>query len=124
MLYAKRSLNYLLSISVLRRLGLALLYALRIKAGGIYAEHLANARNVGFRRYLSMKNFIHVSTDGPFNPYSKVYDLAGVRRDFQDFEIVRSNKFFMHAPPLNVKWLPFADLWGWHLWVNMKPKNF
>ena len=32
-----------------------------------------------------MNNFIHVSTDGPFNPYSKVYSLKEVREDFPDF---------------------------------------
>jgi len=122
MLYARRSLNYLLSIFALRRLGLLLLYALRINPGGIYDEHLNNARRIGILKYLSMKNFIHVSTDGPFNPYSKVYDLRTVRKDFDDFTIERVHKHFMHAPPLNVKWLPLARQLGWHLWVHMRPK--
>jgi len=123
MLYAKRSLNYLLSISVLRRLGLLGLYGLGIKAGGIYGDHLENARKVGIGNYLSMKNFIHVSTDGPFNPYSKVYSLKEVREDFPDFEIVKYEMHFMHAPPLKVKWLPLAGLLGWHLWVWMRPRK-
>jgi SAM-dependent methyltransferase len=123
MLYAKMSLNYLLSISVFRRLGLLGLYELGIKASGIYGDHLANARKVGIGNYLSMENFIHVSTDGPFNPYSKVYGLKQVREDFSDFEIVKAEKHFMHAPPLKVKWLPLAGLIGWHLWVWMKPRK-
>lgn len=122
MLYSKWSLNYLLSISILRRLGLVALHILGTKPSGIYGAHLANARKAGIRKYLSMKNFIHVSTDGPFNPYSKVYATADVRADFPDFEIAESKKHFMHAPPLNVKWLPLARLLGWHLWVKMRPR--
>lgn len=122
MLYAKWSLNYLLSIYVLRRLGLLLLYTFGVRAGGIYGDHLNNARKMGIWKYLSMKNFINVSTDGPFNPYSKVYGLREVRADFPDFEIVNDDKHFMHAPPLPVKWLPLARFLGWHLWVTMKPR--
>ncbi|MFN0277066.1 MAG: class I SAM-dependent methyltransferase [Pyrinomonadaceae bacterium] len=123
MLYAKRSLNYLLVISVLRRLGLLGLYGLGLKADGIYDDHIQNARQAGIWNYLSMKNFIHVSTDGPFNPYSKVYDLSEVRADFPDFEIVKCERYFMHAPPLKVEWLPLAGLLGWHLWVWMNPRK-
>ena len=123
MLYAKWSLNYLLSIFVLRRLGLLGLYGLGVRAEGIYADHLSNARKAGIWKYLAMRNFIHVSTDGPFNPYSKVYGISDVREDFPDFEIVASEKHFMHAPPLKVKWLPLAGLLGWHLWVKMRPRG-
>lgn len=123
MLYAKWSLNYLLSISVARRLGLLGLYASGINPGGIYGEHLDNARKVGVLKYLSMNNFIHVSTDGPFNPYSKVYGHREIAEDFPDFEIVGADKHFMHAPPLPVGWLPLASLLGWHLWVTMKARS-
>ena len=123
MLYAKRSLNYLLSIFVLRRLGLLGLYGLGIKASGIYGEHLENAKKAGIRNYLSMKNFINVSTDGAFNPYSKVYALIDVRTDFPHFDVVKTERHFMHAPPLKVSWLPLASLLGWHLWVWMKPRK-
>lgn len=123
MLYAKRSLNYLVSISVLRRLGLLALYSLGVKAGGIYGDHLENARKAGIWNYLSMKNFINVSTDGPFNPYSKAYGIEEVREDFPDFEIVKTEKHFMHAPPMPVKWLPLDGLLGWHLWVWMRPRK-
>jgi len=70
-----------------------------------------------------MINFIHVSTDGPFNPYSKVHGLEEVRTDFPDFEVVKCERLFMHAPPLKVKWLPLAGFLGWHLWVWMKPRK-
>jgi SAM-dependent methyltransferase len=123
MLYAKWSLNYLLSISVVRRLGLWAMYGLGIKGSGIYADHLANASKAGVFNYLEMSNFINVSTDGPFNPYSKVYGMSQVEADLPDLQIVEMHKEFMHAPPLPVGWLPLASLLGWHLWVTLKPKK-
>ncbi|MFO1356302.1 MAG: class I SAM-dependent methyltransferase [Gammaproteobacteria bacterium] len=122
MLYAKRSLNYLVSIAILRRLGLALVYATGAPARGKIAQHVANARAMGLARYLRMENFIHPNTDTPRNPYSKVYDLATVRADFPDFEIIRHYKRNMHAPPLPVHGLPFGRLMGWHLWVHLRPR--
>src|SRR3546814_10724454 len=106
MLYARRSLNYLLSIGVARRLGLIALYAFGGRGSSIYDQHVRNARETGLLRYLRMENFIHRNTDGPLNPYSKVYDPDLVRQDFPDFEIVKSYQRFMYAPPLPVSWLP------------------
>lgn len=123
MLYAKWSLNYMLSISVLRRLGLLILHSFGMRPGGIYDDHLENARSLGIWNYIAMDNFIHVSTDGPFNPYSKVYSIADVRRDFADFDVVSADKHFMHAPPLPVGWLPLSSIAGWHLWLHMRPKK-
>jgi ubiquinone/menaquinone biosynthesis C-methylase UbiE len=121
MLYAKWSLNYLLSISLLRRLGLMALYAGSYSGDSVYGKHVANARAVGLANYLKMPNFIHRNTDGPMNPYSKVYGIEDVRRDFSSFEIVRAYKRFMHAPPLRSEWLPLERLLGWHLWVHLRP---
>jgi len=121
MLYSKWSLNYLVSIGGVRRLGLMMLSLTNYDPGGIYGQHLANARGMGLWRYLGMKNFIHKNTDGPLNPYSKVYDLHEVKRNFQNFKVLRSYKQFMHAPPLPVGWLPFEKILGWHLWVHMRP---
>lgn len=122
MLYAKYSLNYLLSISILRRVGLIALYYLRINPGGIYNSHLKSAREAGLWNYLRMENFIHRSTDGPQNPYSKVYDKALVEKDFPLFEIKKMYKVFMHAPPLPVHALPGGKYWGWHIWVHLIQK--
>jgi SAM-dependent methyltransferase len=123
MLYAKWSLNYLLSISVARRLGLLAMYGLGVKGSGIYADHIANAKKAGIDNYLRMNNFINVSTDGPFNPYSKVYGRREIKDDFTNFEIAETHKEFMHAPPLPVGWLPLSSVLGWHLWVEMRPKK-
>lgn len=121
MLYSKWSLNYLLAIGVVRRVGLLGLKLIRFDPGGIYSQHLKNINKTGVRKYLQMKNFIHLNTDGPMNPYSKVYDEALIKKDFTDFEIVKTYKRFMHAPPLKVGWLPLEKLLGWHLWAHLKP---
>jgi SAM-dependent methyltransferase len=123
MVYAKWSMNYLLAIGVLRRLGLVAMMGLGIEGKGIYAAHVQNARKAGLFNYLRMKNFIHRSTDGPDNPYSKVYGMREVREDFPDFVATRSYKRFMHAPPLPVKWMPLQRALGWHLWVHLKSKK-
>jgi ubiquinone/menaquinone biosynthesis C-methylase UbiE len=122
MLYAKRSLNYKFSISIFRRLGLLILYFLPINIGGIYQQHLNQAQQKGIWNYLKMRNFIHVNTDGSTNPYSKVYSISDVEKDFPNFSIVRTQQDFMHAPPLKVKWMRLEKWLGWHLWVEMKPK--
>jgi ubiquinone/menaquinone biosynthesis C-methylase UbiE len=122
MLYAKYSLNYLVSTALVRRLGLIALRLAPGMAKGIYRQHLDNAARLGLWRYLRMSNFIHCNTDGPLNPYSKVYTLAEVRKDFPAFRIVKAHKEFMHAPPLPVHGLPGARALGWHLWVYMMPR--
>jgi SAM-dependent methyltransferase len=124
MLYARRSLNYLVSIAVLRRAAVVLLYLIRARPDGLAGAHLRNAREIGIRRYVTMSEFIHRNTDGPENPYSKVYDLATVREDFPDFDVEDANQDFMHAPPLAVAPLkPLAGILGWHLWVYMKSRK-
>lgn len=120
MLYARRSLNYLLSISLVRRLAITVLYLGGVQGRGIVAGHIANARKIGLREYLRMTNFIHANTDGPFNPYSKVYDPETVILDFPAFQLEKSYQEYMHAPPLPVSWLkPFTRVLGWHLWVHL-----
>jgi len=71
-----------------------------------------------------MSTFIHANTDGPLNPYSKVYDLFTVKRDFPDFEIEKSYQDHMHAPPLATGWLrSLSGVLGWHLWVHLIPRK-
>ena len=121
MVYARWSINYLVSIGILRRVGLMALVGSSFVPAGILGVHVENARKVGLWCYLKMSNFIHRNTDGPLNPYSKVYDERSVRADFPDFNLVRTYKRFMHAPPLPVKWLPLDRVFGWHLWAHMRP---
>jgi SAM-dependent methyltransferase len=128
MMYARWSLNYLISIGLLRRAGLLLTYPLAslgvAKPGPsstMLAGHLDNARNTGLLRYLRMAEFIHHNTDGPGNPYSAVYDRRRVVEDFPSFRVKRVYKRFMHAPPLPVHRLPGQTLAGWHLWAHLVP---
>jgi len=121
MLYSRWSLNYLFSIALVRRIGLLAMYLLKLNLGEKFGQHLDNAKDMGILTYLKMVNFIHKNTDGPLNPYSKVYDLKSVKTDFPNFRILSYYKRFMHAPPLPVKHLPFEKLLGWHLWLHLKP---
>lgn len=130
MLYARWSLNYLVSIGVLRRA--ALLAAAPLAGAGFLPSdsasamlggHLANAKKLGLFRYLRLSEFVHHNTDGPDNPYALVYDRRRVERDFPSFRVVRAYKRFMHAPPLPVHGLPGQSLMGWHLWVHLAPRT-
>jgi SAM-dependent methyltransferase len=126
MLYARRSLNYLVSIAVVRRLALLAVYPLArlgvVQPKGIVGQHVQQAQEAGLRKYLRLEQFTHRSTDGPESPFARVYDLADVERDFPSFRVERSFKRFMHAPPLPVHKLPGASLMGWHLWVELAPR--
>ncbi|MGN6679123.1 MAG: class I SAM-dependent methyltransferase [Streptosporangiaceae bacterium] len=126
MLYARWSLNYIISIALIRRLALLSAYSmkrigLQLPGSGMIAAHIENARRLGLARYLSLSVFIHYNTDGPANPYAVVYDRRRIEQDFPAFAITGSYKRFMHAPPLPVHRLPGQALMGWHLWVHMRP---
>ncbi len=124
MLYARRSLNYQVSIRFVRRAVLAGAYPFRgfVRGDGMLRQHLDNAAATGLRHYLSLPEFTHRNTDGPKNPFARVYDLDDVARDFSSFEIVDSFQRYMHAPPLPVHRLPLGDRFGWHLWVTLKAR--
>jgi SAM-dependent methyltransferase len=125
MLYARRSLNYLVSIFLLRRAALVASFAatrLGWKPPGMVADHVRNAQQEGIVRYLSEPTWTSRNTDGPGNPYSKVYDLRRVRHDFPAFSVDEYHREFMHAPPLPVHRLPGGRALGWHLWLHMRPR--
>ena len=128
MVYARWSLNYLVSIGLIRRAALLAAFPLSragiVKsdpAAGTLPAHLHNAKQRGLFRYLRLEEFVHHNTDGPANPYALVYDRRRIEQDFPSFRITRSYKRFMHAPPLPVHQLPGETLLGWHLWVHLKP---
>jgi len=130
MMYARWSLNYLVSIGMIRRAALLGAYPLA-RAGilsddpsqGTLAAHLANARDRGLVRYLRLEEFVHRNTDGPANPYALVYDRRRIERDFPSFRVTRTYKRHMHAPPLPVHRLPGETVMGWHLWAHLEPLN-
>ena len=121
MLYARRSVNYLLSIAIVRRMALVAACFSPVKPhNALLQGHLRNVKTIGLWNYIRMRNFVHRNTDGPENPYSKVYDLAAICTDFPSFELTRSYQDYMHAPPLPVRWIkPLAGVLGWHLWVHL-----
>jgi SAM-dependent methyltransferase len=127
MMYARWSLNYLVSIALVRRAALLAAYPLA-KAGllkpggGKLGAHLANARQHGLARYLRLREFTHYNTDGPANPYALVCDRRRIERDFPSFRVTRTYKRFMHAPPLPVHGLPGQQYLGWHLWAHLEPR--
>jgi SAM-dependent methyltransferase len=128
MVYARWSLNYLVSIALIRRAALLGAYPLAqigmVKpdsSRGTLAAHLDNAKKTGLFRYLHLGEFVHHNTDGPDNPYAVVYDRRRVERDFPSFRVMRTYKRFMHAPPLPVHRLPGETLMGWHLWAHLEP---
>jgi SAM-dependent methyltransferase len=127
MLYARSSLNYQVSIRVVRRAALLAAYPVRrlgiVRSSPTMRQHLDNAEQVGLRRYLALEAFTHRSTDGPLNPYARVYSLREVARDFPDFVTVDAFKQYMHAPPLPVHGLPGARRLGWHLWVTLAARR-
>ena len=124
MVYARRSLNYLVSIAIIRPRcpPLRVAHSFAGAAMALLGTHLRNAERQGLWPYLHLERFTHANTDGPLNPFTRVYDVAGLRRDFPDFDLVGAHKEFMHAPPLPVHRLPGARLMGWHLWVESEVK--
>lgn len=126
MMYARWSLNYLVSIGLVRRAALLAAYPLAqaglLPAGdGMLAGHLGNARETGLFRYLRLAEFTHHNTDGPANPYALVYDRRRLRQDFPSFRVTRTYKRYMHAPPFPLHGLPGGSKMGWHLWAHLKP---
>ncbi|MFD8004214.1 class I SAM-dependent methyltransferase [Streptomyces mirabilis] len=127
MLYSRWSLNYLVAIGLVRRAAVLLSYPIvRMrgnKSNGRLADHIGTAHRRGLFKYLRMGQFIHHNTDGPANPYSRVYDLRRVRADFSSFVVNGAEKRFMHAPPLPVHGFPGERVLGWHLWVRLTPRK-
>jgi SAM-dependent methyltransferase len=126
MLYARHSLNYQVSIRLIRRGMLVAAYPFRhtpaVQNHDMLRAHVENAERIGLGRYLRMETFIHHNTDGPHNPFARVYARRDVARDFPDFVLSESYQRYMHAPPLPVHGLAGAERLGWHLWVHLRAK--
>lgn len=127
MLYARNSLNYQVSIRIVRRALLLAAYPFRktpvVPAQGVLRDHVDNAEQLGLLRYLRMDTFTHYNTDGPLNPFARVYSPKDVERDFPDFTLEKSYQRYLHAPPLPVDRLPGGDRMGWHLWAHLRART-
>jgi ubiquinone/menaquinone biosynthesis C-methylase UbiE len=120
MVYSKYSINYLFSILIIRRIGLGViypLYLLGIKFEGKYLKHLENLHNLGFQ-YLRADNFLSANTDGPENPYSKVYSAREAKKMFPSLTHDKTRKFFRVLPPFYRVASVKPKKFGWHLWVH------
>ncbi|HMU30110.1 MAG TPA: class I SAM-dependent methyltransferase [Nitrospira sp.] len=132
MMYHKHSLNYLVSINIVRRLlmiglfGLAKIGARPLITHPLLAGHLQNAEEFGLWTYLQNPLFMMRNTDGPGNPYSKVYDAQDIAADFAEFRLENTRVHFLNERHLPVlKLLPprvrtyLASKLGWHLWATL-----
>ena len=133
MLYHRNSYNYLINISVLRRLGaqllrwepgVALVHQITGEPINSLREH-ARLLKTERENYLKPAEFLSQNTDGAGNPLARVYSKADARELFKDFSAI---SFSVHF--LNKRWLPLignvlplsvesqlASRWGWHLWI-------
>lgn len=129
MLYHKSSINYWVSIAIIRRIGLLfflLLNQLKLfkpKINSLLGQHIVNAKRHGFFNYIKLSKFIHANTDGPENPYSKVYTKQKMKETFSCFSFTESRCHFInerHFPGLKYAPKKFKDAlagsFGWHLW--------
>jgi SAM-dependent methyltransferase len=135
MVYHRASLNFYVSIMIVRRMlaGVLLLPGADRLAARVTGEPLDVLR--GHRELLARHGrcyltdpalFLSHNTDGPGNPLSKAYSAEGMRRAFADFAQVRTDVRFLNlrAYPLGerVERLPAAARLGrrvgWHLWVT------
>lgn len=135
MLYHKNSFNYYISIKLIRRVGLLLLHIFPFLSKYLHKitgesvdrieAHKTNLRKEGWS-YLRMKNFIHRSTDGPFNLHSSVWTRKTARKLFKKFSNVHTSVHFLNQRHLlgmqkllsdgSKQWL--SNRFGWHLWIN------
>ena len=133
MVYHRHSLNYQVSIRLIRRIGIALLYvpgaarlvsALTREPIDRLLKHRINLRAEGLS-YLRMDQFIHKATDGPDNVYSRVFSEREGRALFDGFTNVTVTKHLLnerHFPVVRSLLTPamkrrLASKYGWHLWV-------
>jgi SAM-dependent methyltransferase len=133
MVYHRNSINYHLSIRVIRRAGIFLLplpgaVSLVSHLTGEKHErlqkHLFNFKREGLS-YLSMDNFIHKATDGPDNVFSSVFSKRELQHLFSKFHDLRFTVHYLnerHFPILR-SIIPatlkdrLAAHFGWHLWA-------
>jgi SAM-dependent methyltransferase len=121
-MYARWSWHYLVSIALYSRLTQAAAYLLGRRGGDILGNGYAELIDrVGLAKYLRLRTFTHHNTDGAANPYTKMYGVSDIRRDFPEFAVTRAYKRL--SPP--APWLfgmrpPLEHRLGWYLWVHLR----
>jgi SAM-dependent methyltransferase len=132
MVYNRSSLNYRLSISILRRLGALLLalpggpqlaHRLTGEPPAVLDEHRRLLRKHGVAYVTDLELFLSRNTDGPGNPYSRVYGAGEARRLFSGFGRVEMEVRYLNLrsyPPAVRRLFP-KDLErraGWHRYIR------
>lgn len=135
MLYHKNSFNYFISINLIRRLGLLVMMAFPFLSKFLHKltgesmdrinAHKTNLRKEGLS-YLKMKNFIHRSTDGPFNLHSSVWTRKTAAKLFRRFARFQTSVHFLNQRHLlgaqrllaEKSKQKLANKYGWHLWIK------
>ena len=133
MLYNRASINYVVEIMFLRKLGLRILSvpgAISLLQGmGLPREKLERHKELrGQRRRMTDEEWLSRNTDGPDNPFSKVYGATEAADLFREFRI-EDNKvdFFDHRHwgalgrilPVSLR-RALGRHWGWHRIVYAK----
>ena len=127
MVYNRTSVNYAIEIQLLRKLVVRLLsipgLTEAFAAAGFPKDKLERHRDLARRiSRMSPDEWLSRNTDGPDNPYSRVYDEKEAAALFTDFEVTRQQVAFFnheHWGPLGAA-LPqsvretLARRWGWH----------
>ena len=125
MVYNRTSINYLVEIMFLRKLGLALLSVpgaiALLHRLGFSREKLERHRELGGRG-LSGEEWLSRNTNGPNNPYARVYGATEAAELLAAFRIESSRVYFFDYRHWGVlgRLLPsglcraLGRSWGWH----------
>lgn len=131
MVYNRSSLNYRVSIALLRRLGalaltvpggVSMAHRLTGEQPEVLEAHRALLREHGLRYVTDLELFLNHNTDGPGNPYSRVYGREEALRLFSGFaeveSAVRGLNLRSYPDPIRRAIPPrFERRAGWHRYV-------
>ena len=133
MLYNRTSINYVVEIMFLRKLGLRILSVpgaiALLRRMGFPSKKLERHKQLRRQqKRMTDEEWLSRNTDGPDNPYSRVYSAAEAAELLGAFQII-DNKvdFFDHRHwgvlgrvlPRNLR-RALGRLWGWHRIVHAK----
>lgn len=131
MVYNRSSINYYIEIMLLRRIFVRLLtvpgVVNALVAMGLPRETLDRHRQL-HKTHGSMDKaeWLSRNTDGPDNPYSRVYSHSEIERELFMFEIIRNQVYFFdhrhwgpigRALPSRIRYA-LGRMWGWHRVVH------
>jgi ubiquinone/menaquinone biosynthesis C-methylase UbiE len=131
MLYNRSSINYAVEIMVLRKLGLRILSVpgaiALLRKMGFPSEKLERHRKLAIRtRKITDEEWLSRNTDGPDNPYSRVYNAKEAAVLLSAFRIRDNEAHFFDSRHWGMvsRFLPevarraLGRRWGWHRVVH------